>query len=297
MTVHKDFAVGVDRANWPYAYLDEFMKTSVRLAMLKAICIPGYQVPYVSEEVPIARGYGSGGLQITLSLIGPEDRYKIIDEGDDETVNAVNLRRLVGEVTGNEATYDSRRATIIQSRHRAPEFPMVEGQILVLQSAFPDALRFFEHSEAVARRMHAEKDYGKLWLRLYESVVDHGEIMIGGRYPVMVEDRYVLDPTHVPRWDLPRMNMSPALFLFCAGREKRIYAIPPYTRVEPLGFEDHPFKVEQQEGNTCALCGAPNSFLAPMLTADGGRGWVCSDTSFCRVRRGETLQDTQWLPH
>ena len=45
MNVHKDFAAGANRASWPYAYLDEFMKTSVRLAILKAICIPGYQVP------------------------------------------------------------------------------------------------------------------------------------------------------------------------------------------------------------------------------------------------------------
>lgn len=278
----------------PYAYLDEFMKASVRVAVLKAICIPGYQVPYVSEEVPIARGYGSGGLQITLSLIGPDDIFKIIDEGDDETVNAVNLRRMVGEVTGNTATYDATRATLIQSRHKVPEAPLSEGQIVVLQSAFPDALRFFEPSEAVSRRMHAEKDYGKLWLRLYESVIDHGEIMIGGRYPVMVEDRYVLDPTHVPRWDLPLMDNSPALFLFGAGREKRIYAVPPYTKIEPLGFEDHPFRVENQTGKTCRLCGSGESYLAPILTASGAYDWFCSDTSFCRARRGEHLEDTQW---
>ncbi len=279
---------------WPYAYLDEFMKASVRVAALKAVCIPGYQVPYVSEEVPIARGFGSGGLQITLSLIGPDDLFKIIDEGDDETVNAVNLRRMVGEATGNRATYDPRRATIIQSRHKVPEFPLVEDQIVVLQAAFPDALRFFERSEAVARRMHAEKDYGKLWLRLYESVIAHGEIMIGGRYPVMINDRYVLDPTHVPRWDLPKMHSSPALFLLGAGREKRIYAIPPYSKVEPLGFEDHPFRVERQGGRACALCGATDSYLAPALTAAGDNVWVCSDTAYCRTQRGETLEDMQW---
>jgi alpha-D-ribose 1-methylphosphonate 5-phosphate C-P lyase len=38
------------------------------------------------------------------------------------------------------------------------------------------------------------------------------------------------------------MNNSPALQLFGAGREKRIYAIPPYTPVVSLDFEDHPFE-------------------------------------------------------
>ena len=34
----------------------------------------------------------------------------------------------------------------------------------------------------------------------------------------------------------------PALQLFGAGREKRIYAVPPYTEVRSLDFEDHPFE-------------------------------------------------------
>lgn len=36
----------------------------------------------------------------------------------------------------------------------------------------------------------------------------------------------------------------PALQLFGAGREKRIYAVPPYTPVESLDFDDHPFTVQ-----------------------------------------------------
>jgi len=37
------------------------------------------------------------------------------------------------------------------------------------------------------------------------------------------------------------MDNCPALQLFGAGREKRIYAIPPHTQVTSLDFEDHPF--------------------------------------------------------
>jgi alpha-D-ribose 1-methylphosphonate 5-phosphate C-P lyase len=79
--------------------------------------------------------------------------------------------------------------------------------------------------------------------------------------------------------------MNPALQLFGAGREKRIYAVPPYTRVESLAFEDHPFEV-QRWGRPCALCGATDSFLDEMVTDDrGGRLFVCSDTDYCGARR------------
>ena len=48
-------------------------------------------------------------------------------------------------------------------------------------------------------------------------------------YPVKVNGRYVMDPSPIPKFDNPKMNMMPALQLFGAGREKRIYAVPPFT--------------------------------------------------------------------
>ena len=78
-----------------YAFLDEVTKRAIRRAILKAVAVPGYQVPFGSRELPIARGWGTGGLQLTLSLIGPGDVVKVIDQGADDSVNAVNIRRLV----------------------------------------------------------------------------------------------------------------------------------------------------------------------------------------------------------
>ena len=49
-----------------YAFLDENSKREIRRALLKSVAIPGYQVPFGSRELPIARGWGTGGLQITL---------------------------------------------------------------------------------------------------------------------------------------------------------------------------------------------------------------------------------------
>jgi alpha-D-ribose 1-methylphosphonate 5-phosphate C-P lyase len=81
------------------------------------------------------------------------------------------------------------------------------------------------------------------------------------------------------------MDMSPALQLFGAGREKRIYAVPPYTSVKSLDFTDHPFTIERWD-NSCAICGADDSFLDEVITDDrGSRLFVCSDTDYCRQRR------------
>lgn len=53
-----------------YAFLDEGSKREIRRCILKAVAIPGYQVPFGSRELPIGRGWGTGGIQLTLSLIG-----------------------------------------------------------------------------------------------------------------------------------------------------------------------------------------------------------------------------------
>src|SRR5215470_7874742 len=98
--------------------LDEGGKREVRRAALTAVCVPGYQVPFGSREMPVARGWGSGGLQVTLAVIGAQDTVKVIDQGDDAGVNATNLRRMIAATTGATETADTREATIVQTRHR-----------------------------------------------------------------------------------------------------------------------------------------------------------------------------------
>ena len=73
-----------------FAYLDERTKRMIRRAILKAVAIPGYQVPFGSREMPLPYGWGTGGIQVTASVIGPDDTLKVIDQGSDDTVNAVN---------------------------------------------------------------------------------------------------------------------------------------------------------------------------------------------------------------
>ena len=121
------------RGDYNFAFLDEGSKREIRRAVLHAIAVPGYQVPFGSRELPIGRGWGTGGIQLTMSLIGPDDTLKVIDQGNDDSVNAVSIKRLICDTTGVETTTDTAQADIIQSRHRIPEEPLREDQVLVLQ--------------------------------------------------------------------------------------------------------------------------------------------------------------------
>ncbi|PXY30415.1 ABC oligopeptide transporter [Prauserella coralliicola] len=265
--------------------LDEGAKREIRRATLTAVCVPGYQVPFGSREMPVARGWGSGGLQVTLGVIGADDTVKVIDQGDDAGVNATNLRRMIAATTGCAGTADTREATIVQTRHRVPEERLREGQVLVLQVPVPEPLRGVEKSVVECARMHAEGDYSAMWVSLYEDLVRNGMITRTTGYPVLVGGRYVLATTPIPRWDVPRLHESEHLSLFGAGREKRIYAIPPHTDVRPLTFDDVPFEVEHAPGARCVLCGSDDVFLVEAGTTGA---YACSDTEWCaRVREGD----------
>jgi alpha-D-ribose 1-methylphosphonate 5-phosphate C-P lyase len=272
-------------AGYNFAYLDEQTKRMIRRALLKAVAIPGYQVPFASREMPMPYGWGTGGIQVTASIIGPDDILKVIDQGADDTTNAVSIRAFFARTTGVATTSRTEDATIVQTRHRIPERPLREGQIIVYQVPIPEPLRFLEPRETETRKMHALAEYGLMHVKLYEDIARHGHIATTYAYPVAVNGRYVTDPSPTPKFDNPKMHRMPALQLFGAGRESRIYAIPPYTEVKSLDFEDHPFEVQQWDGE-CALCGSADSFLDEIVTDDtGGRMFVCSDTDYCTRRQ------------
>ena len=45
-------------SDYNFAYLDEQTKRMIRRALLKALAIPGYQVPFASREMPMPYGWG-----------------------------------------------------------------------------------------------------------------------------------------------------------------------------------------------------------------------------------------------
>lgn len=270
-----------------FAYLDEQTKRMIRRAILKAIAIPGYQVPFASREMPMPYGWGTGGVQITASILGADDVLKVIDQGSDDTTNAVAIRGFFEATAGVATTTRTAEASVIQTRHRIPEAPLRAGQVLVYQVPIPEPLRFLEPRETETRKLHALADYGLMHVKLYEDISRHGHIATTYAYPVSVAGRYVMDPSPIPKFDNPKMNDCPALQLFGAGREQRIYAIPPHTQVVSLDFEDHPFEIQRFD-RPCALCGAEHVYLDEVILDDtGGRMFVCSDTDHCETRRAQ----------
>lgn len=268
-----------------FAYLDEQTKRMIRRSILKGVAIPGYQVPFGSREMPLPYGWGTGGMQVTAAVIGKDDTLKVIDQGADDTTNAVNIRRFFAKTAGVATAEKTADATLIQTRHRIPEKPLTDDQILIYQVPIPEPLRWVEPRETETRKMHALEEYGVMHVSLYESIARFGRITTSYNYPVQVNGRYIMAPSPIPKFDNPKMHQMAALQLFGAGREKRIYAVPPYTDVKSLDFEDHPFTIQSWE-QSCALCGAKDSYLDEVITDDaGGKMYVCSDSDYCAERR------------
>ncbi|SMR81293.1 alpha-D-ribose 1-methylphosphonate 5-phosphate C-P lyase [Aliiroseovarius halocynthiae] len=263
-----------------YGFLDPSAKREIRRKMLKAVAVPGCQMPYASREVPMARGWGTGGLQVSLTLINPETTVKVIDQGADDSVNAASIRRFLARVSGAPTTLDTLDADLIQSRHRIPEEKLREDQVLVLQVPNPEPLRPVQPNMSIARQMHADADYGRMWLQLYEQIVRSGRVMQGASYPSMVNGRHVMTPSPIPRWDVPKLHMAKHLTILSAGREKRIHAVPPFTRVEPLVFDDVPYKVEEHGDLTCVRSGAKGFFMNEIPQGDGSSTYEISDSEF-----------------
>ena len=267
-----------------FAYLDEQTKRMIRRTLLKAVAIPGHQIPFGGREMPLPFGWGTGGIQVTASILGPDDVLKVIDQGADDTTNAVSIRRFFARTAGVRTTTRTAEATVIQTRHRTPETPLREGQILVYQVPQPEPLSRLEHRRAETRQMHALAEYGLMHVKLYEDITRFGHVATSYDFPVMVNGRYLMAPSPIPAFDNPKLDRNPALQLFGAGREKRIYAVPPYTEVRSLEFDDHPFQPRRAPG-TCALCGSQASYLDEVVIDDqGGRMFVCSDTDYCAER-------------
>ena len=90
-----------------YGFIDETTKKEIRRKLLKAVAIPGYQVPYSSPEMPIARGWGTGGLHASLSLIGPPwqrvHSRRITASSDEALASPAGARRLKSRQSATSA--------------------------------------------------------------------------------------------------------------------------------------------------------------------------------------------------
>lgn len=264
----------------PYAYLDEASKREVRRALLKAAAMPGRQVPFASRDMPVARGWGSGGLQVTLSVVGPDDVVKVIDQGDDASLNAQAMRSLIATTARCRDTIRTAEATIIQSRHRIPETPLRAEQLLVLQVPQPDPLWRFVANTAMSASLHAEGDHTLAWLERYDAEARRSWTTTGAGHPVLVNDKVLMSPSPIPPYDIPRLDDLPHPVLLGAGRLARVMALPPHSNVRPLAFVDRPFRIPQP-GAPCARCQSIVSHRVESTVHPGT--WWCSDTDACSL--------------
>ena len=67
---------------------------------------------------------------------------------------------------------------------------------------------------------------------------------------------------------MPNLHNAECLYLFGAGREKRLYAVPPHTKVEPLEFEDVWFHIENFKDIKCASSGYSKAYMDEMFQDD-----------------------------
>ena len=275
-------------SGYNFAYLDEGTKRMIRRAILKAIAVPGYQVPFASREMPMPYGWGTGGVQVTAAILGRSDVLKVIDQGADDTTNAVSIRRFFARTAGVATTTRTTEATVIQTRHRIPETPLSEGQILVYQVPIPEPLRFLEPRETETRQLHALAEYGahaREALRGHQPPRPHRHhlrVSGGGRRPL--RDGPVADAEIRQSQDGPIARRSSCSARDASGGSTRCRPTPASAasisriiRSACRAFTE-----------PCALCGARGHYLDEVVIDDaGGRMYVCSDTDICETRAAE----------
>src|SRR5262249_17345243 len=95
----------------------------------------------------------------------------------------------------------------------------------------------------------------------------------------------------IPRWDNPKLHQAAHLTLLSAGREKRLYAVPPYTDVYPIEFDDVPFRVEDQAGHICVQTGGTQKFMTEIPLPNGDPRWEISDAGYAHKLNGRARGD------
>ena len=271
-----------------FAYLDEQTKRMIRRAILKAIAIPGYQVPFASREMPMPYGWGTGGVQVTAAILGPDDVLKVIDQGSDDTTNAVSIRKFFAKTAGVAHHHPHGRGN---GHPDPPPHPRdrrcKEGRSWSIRCRSPS--RCVSSSRARPRRGGCTRsaEYGLMHVKLYEDIARHGHIATTYAYPVKVEgplrDGPVADAEIRQSEDGPlRRRCS------CSAPAARSASTPcrPIPRSVSLDFEDHPFEVAALRRALRAVRRAEQFYLDEVVLDDhGGRMFVCSDTDYCEDRR------------
>jgi alpha-D-ribose 1-methylphosphonate 5-phosphate C-P lyase len=193
------------------------------------------------------------------------------------------MRTLISESARCAATTSTAAASIIQSRHRIPEIDLRPDQVLVLQVPHPEPLRRVVPDDLAALQCHAERDYTPGLVGSYDDQARLGGARTGARPSRAGRRRPVMSPSPIPRFDVLRLDRRPHPILMGAGRRARLTALPPYTSVQPLAFEDVDLEPETA-ADRCHRCGSTTSYRVPTDGPAGALVWCCSDVDACAER-------------
>jgi alpha-D-ribose 1-methylphosphonate 5-phosphate C-P lyase len=268
-----------------FAYLDEQTKRMIRRAILKAVAVPGYQVPFGGREMPLPYGWGTGGIQVTAAIIGRDDVLKVIDQGADDTTNAVSIRRFFAKVADVATTTHTEEATIIQTRHRMPETPLSDGQILVYQVPIPEPLRMLEPRETETRTLHALsriRRHAREALRGHRPPRPHRHQTYA--YPVMVNGRYIMAPRRSRSSTIPSSTAARRCSSSAPAARSASMPCRPHAGEEPR-FRRPSVRDRDLERVLRAV-----RLQGKLPRRDDRRRrrrrlFVCSDTDYCESRR------------
>ena len=191
--------------------------------------------------MPLAYGWGTGGMQVTAAaILGPDDVLKVIDQGSDDTTNAISIREILRASTAGVATTD-RYGGCHRDPDKAPHSRRrrcTAGQVHGLSGAASPS-RCASWSRARPRRGACTRlaEYGLMHVKLYEDIARFGRIIATAyAYPVKVE-RALRDGRRrrSPKFDNPKMdNESGAATVRSRTREahlRRSRRIPRWSRL------------------------------------------------------------------
>ena len=130
-------------AAYNFAYLDEQTKRMIRRAILKAVAIPGYQVPFASREMPMPYGWGTGAVQVTAAILGADDVLKVIDQGADVVTMHVDSPATIIKVAEGRSLLEGAGGCAGRRRH-----PLLYFRFLRIARPQHDRVAVLEESRA-----------------------------------------------------------------------------------------------------------------------------------------------------
>ena len=140
----------------------------------------------------------------------------------------------------------------------------------------PEPLRFLEPRETETRKMHALEEYGLMHVKLYEDIARHGHIATTYAYPVKVEDRYVMDPSPIPKFDNPKLDaIAGAATVRRRPRKAHLRGAALHQGDAASISRTIPFEVPSERTITpCAAVRRRGRYLDEVILDDAGRADV-----------------------